>query len=269
MSRKAVFSIPDFSSFFTNFDLPPMSKDELPEAIQFEARKQVPVPISEVTFDWQLVGRKFDPKKPSRILLVAVPNDVINQYQEIAKLSQLELAALEVEVFGLMRAALQKDTNQSVILLDIGAQSTAISVVRNGILGRSRSIDVGGNSFTQQMSKSLSIEYKSAQEEKHGKGVTAFETKRVLAPLFDTIIDEIKKISLENQKAEEIKKVIIGGGSARLPGIIEYFQEHVGKTVEVVTPFQDIFYPPILEQTIREIGPSYAVAVGAALRGLE
>src|SRR3989344_1376468 len=66
-SRKGVFSIPDFSSFFTNFELPPMSKSELAEAVQFEARKHVPLPISEVTFDWQLLEKRFDASRPSHV----------------------------------------------------------------------------------------------------------------------------------------------------------------------------------------------------------
>ncbi|MCH7605019.1 type IV pilus assembly protein PilM [Patescibacteria group bacterium] len=270
LTKSAVFSIPDFSSFFTNFDLPPMSKEELPNAIQFEARKQIPVPISEVTFDWQLAGGKFDPKKTSRILLVAVPNDVISQYQEMARLARLNLSALEVEVFGFMRAALRGNTSLSIILVDIGAQTTALAVVRNGILGRSQSIDVGGNNLTQQMSKSLTIEYKAAEEEKHRTGIVASsESKRILAPFLDMIIEEIRRISLGGKDASEIQKIVIGGGSARLPGLKEYFQKHIGKKVEIIDPFKDIFYPPILEKTLQKVGPSYAVAIGAALRGLE
>src|SRR3989344_410810 len=56
-SKEAIFSIPDFSSFFTNFQLPPMPKKELPEAVRFEARRHIPVPLSEVAFDWQLIGQ--------------------------------------------------------------------------------------------------------------------------------------------------------------------------------------------------------------------
>ena len=56
--KKAVFSIPDFSSFFTNFQLPPMTKEEIPQAIHFEAPQHIPLPLSEVTIDWQIIGGK-------------------------------------------------------------------------------------------------------------------------------------------------------------------------------------------------------------------
>ena len=58
-TKQAIISIPDFSTFFTSFDLPPMTKGELPEAIEFEARKHIPIPLSEVTFDWQIIDRRF------------------------------------------------------------------------------------------------------------------------------------------------------------------------------------------------------------------
>ncbi|MCH8048753.1 pilus assembly protein PilM [Patescibacteria group bacterium] len=126
-TKDAVFSIPDFSSFFTHFELPPMTKEELPEAVRYEARKHIPLPFSEVTFDWQILNKKrFGlPKEPVRILMVAVPNELINQYQEIALLAKLRLSTLEAEVFGLIRSSL-KNEEESVVMLDMGAQTTRL-----------------------------------------------------------------------------------------------------------------------------------------------
>ncbi|HEA84560.1 MAG TPA: hypothetical protein ENI04_01080, partial [Candidatus Wildermuthbacteria bacterium] len=137
-STRAVFSIPDFSSFFTSFELPPMTKAELPGAVDFEARKHVPLPLSEVIFDWQILSGRVKQNTPLKILLVAVPKEVVNQYQEIAALAKLELVALEAEAFGLIRAT-AGDEEESMLVLDIGAQSTTVNTVVAGKLHSSRS----------------------------------------------------------------------------------------------------------------------------------
>ena len=54
-----------------------------------------------------------------------------------------------------------------------------------------------------------------------------------------------------------------------MPGLKEYFEKNLSKQVEILDPFSSLFVPPLLEQTLQEMGPSYAVAVGMALRGLE
>src|SRR3989344_3052699 len=117
------FSIPDFSTFFTSFYLPPMPKEELPQAIQFEARRHIPLPLPEVVLDWQIIGTKNANQKSGNfnVLLVAVPNEVVGQYQSIARLAKLKLAAMEAEVFSLARA-LAKEEKDAVVLIDIGAR---------------------------------------------------------------------------------------------------------------------------------------------------
>ncbi|MDP2735197.1 MAG: type IV pilus assembly protein PilM [bacterium] len=269
-SKKAVFSIPDFSSFFTHFELPPMTKDELPEAVQFEARKHIPLPFSEVTFDWQVLNAKrfaVGQQEPYKILMVAVPNELINQYQEIASLAKLELVALEAEVFGLLRSSL-KDEKESLVVLDIGAQTTTINVVAGGILQTSYSIDIGGGSFSERISQSLSIAREQAEAKKKQEGLSSPDIRKVLSPLLDTIITEMNRVTAQFQ-GEGAAKIVLGGGSALLLGLAGYMKENTKKEVEMMDPFHSLFYPPVLEDTIKEMGPSYSVAVGMALRGLQ
>lgn len=280
-TKRAIFSIPDFSSFFTNIELPLMTVEELPQAVEAEARQYIPLPLSEITLDWQIIERGAPGQKEEKfkILLAAVPNEVINQCQEIAKLTGLELVALEAEVFGLARSLVgsKKDT---FILVDIGAQSTTCSVVDNGFLKRSYSLDISANELTMILAKSLDIDYKKAEQLKEEYGLELMDisaeeprknVREILLPLIDSIINEIKKISLSfcQTEGKDAKKIIITGGSAMTPGIKKYFEENFDKEIEIANPFLNIFYPPILEKKLKEMGPSYAIAVGMALRGLE
>lgn len=315
-ARQVILSIPDFSSFFTNFELPLMTKEELPEAIKNEARLHIPLPLGEVVLDWVIVeGETFDYKKEKefnrftprfngqgidrkklKILLVAVPNEVINQYRELAALAGLQLFALEAEAFGLLRSLVGEESKKQVIaLIDIGSRSITCSIIDKGILKTSYSFDMAGNELTQVIAKSFNIDYKNAEDlkKKHGLLFTQDlnleaekNVKEVLLPLIDTILREIEKVSRNfyQQEKKEIEKIIIAGGGALLPGLSEYFQEHFKKeeyenlshlnvsracVIEIADPFSNIFCPPILENTLKNMGPAYAIAVGMALRGLE
>lgn len=273
-TKQVIFSIPDFATFFTNFELPPMTKEELPQAVKYEARQHIPLPLAEVTLDWQIIeSRPLDEKKISfKILLAAVPNEVINQYQEIARISQLELIALEAEVFSLIRSLVRENEKRPMAILDIGSQSTTCSIVAQKVLKMSHSFNISGNEFTKVISKGLSIDYSEAEKLEKECGLKGRkEVKEILLPLIDVILRETEVIfnSFYQKAGGEIQKIILAGGWALLPGLKEYFADNLKIEIEIANPFADIFYPPILERTLAEMGPSFAIAVGASLRGLE
>lgn len=282
-TKDCVFSIPDFSSFFTTFDLPPMTQEELPQAVRYEARQHVPLPLGEVALDWQVIEGEADhnqKKSKLQVLLVAVPNEVINQYKEIAKICGLHLLALEAEVFGLIRALVPHSNRETVGLIDIGAQSTTCSIVEKRILKESHSFDLAGNELTDRIAKSLSVDYSTAKsfKEKYGledsplpyaQNIPYPRTiKEVIQPLIDTILREVDRI-VRGSPTKEVQKFILAGGEALIPGLKEYFLAYLKKEIEIANPFSNIFYPPILEKTLKAMGPSYSIAVGMALRGLE
>jgi type IV pilus assembly protein PilM len=270
-TKESIFTIPDFSTFFTSFELPPMSQEELQEAVNFEARQHIPVPISEVVLDWYLIGGKAGKKETNlRVLLVAVPNDLIGRYQEIAKQVGIDIRYLEAEAFSLTRA-LSRDEKGVICVLDIGAQSTTINIIDEGILKLSHSFDVSGNDLTSALMKSFNVTPEKANFLKNQQGLNFLETKEVLSPLVNIIIMEIEKIFKDFYlaKGQEIKKIILSGGSAFLPGLADYLSSYFKKETSIANPFSNLFYPPVLEKKLEKMGPSFTIAVGAALRGIK
>lgn len=279
-SRGCIFSIPDFATFFTNIELPPMTDEEIPEAVKVEARRHVPLPLGEVELGWQLLTKRTKNKSEEKlkILLVAAPNEIINQYRSIAASLNLELFALEAEVFGLVRSLINDDANKVVGIVEVGDRTTTCSMVEKKVLKSSYSFDISGDDLTERIAKSLSIDYQKANDLKKQYGILSLEAspegkdiKEILVPLIDIIVREIDK-AFKNfywKEKKEIAKIILGGGSSLLPGLKEYFQDYFKKEVEIANPFSKIFFPPILDKTLKEMGPAYAIAVGMALRGLE
>ena len=276
-TNKAFFSIPDFSTFFTTISLPAMTDEEIPQAVNYEAPQHIPLPLQSVTLDWQIVEREAGASlntETIKILLVAVPKDVVQQYQQIADAVGLELLSMEAEVFSLSRALVgEAEKNQTISLVDIGARSTTINIIDNGILRVSHSFDTSGSDFTTVVAKGLNKDYEEAELLKKKQGLLSEGngSKEAMLPLIDLIIEEVKKIfsSFFQAEGKEVRRVLLAGGSAFMPGIIDYFMKNLSKPTEIANPFTNIYYPPILEDTLKEIGPSYAIAVGAALRGLE
>lgn len=272
------FSIPDFCSFFTNFRLPTMSKEELPEAVRYETRPYIPFPLSEMTLDWSIIEGQVS-KTPLRILVVAIPNEIINQYRQIAQLSGLRLRVLEPEVFALAKSS-GKNEKKIISLIDIGARSTTCSILEKGILKISHSFNIAGNELTEILARSLNVGYPEAEKLKKKYGLASvknqtarenYNIRKILIPLIDSILVEIKKIFRDFYQAEgkRVEKIVLAGGGALLPGLKEYFSFELKKEVVISSPFLELSYPPILDKTLKRMGPSYAVVVGLALKGLE
>lgn len=274
-SKIVTFSIPDFSTFFTTFDLPIMKEQELSQAIYFEARNHIPLPLEDVVLDWTVTEKKHQDKKDSKnqILLVAVPKRVITQYQEVAKNCNLQLIALEAEVFGLIRSLLKPESDLA-ILFDMGAQTTTCSIVEKRVLKVSYTIDIAANHLLLALSQALEIDFSTAEDFLKKYGIIQTGERNlapILLPKISLIVQEIKRIFAEHNLTEksQLSSVILSGGMANLAGLKDYLTNELKKEVKIVNPFSDISYPPILEPVLKELGPTYSVAVGMAMRGLE
>jgi len=278
IKEKNVFlSIPDFSTFFTTFELPSMSVSELPKAIEFEARHHVPLPLSKVTFDWELLKDKknIGEIREHRILLVAVPNEVIKQYQKLAILCNLNLKGLEAEVFASMRSSINTAENKNpVCLVDIGYKSTTINIVKNKLLEQSHSFDISANNLSKALVDSLKVSWQEAERMKQSFGLNPNKSDIFLAlrPQIDAIFKEVESVchGFYQSNGEKVEDIIFVGGAACIPGLKEYFKVFLKKQIKSSNPFRtsNISYPPLLEDRLDEIGPSFAIALGLALRGV-
>lgn len=278
-TRNCAIAIPDFLTFFTTFNLPPMSKEELPEAVKIEARKYVPLPIKEVTVDWQIIDRGKEGQNQLTILCVAVPNEIIAKCRQIALLANLKLLVLEAEIFGLVRALTKKE-DRLTGLIDMGTRSTTCSVVENGVLKIYHSLNFSGNSLTEKIAQQLEIDWELAEKIKKCWGLSNFpifwstEMKSFFSNIISSslvpMLEEIKKVFSHPylKKRGEIDKIILAGGIGLIPGMLPFFQNYFKTEVEIANPFLNISYPPILEEKIKKMAPTFAVAVGMALRGL-
>jgi type IV pilus assembly protein PilM len=272
-TRAVIFSIPDFSTFCVSFDLPPMTQKEIPEAVYYSAPQYIPLPITETTLDWKIIsGVPGDKQSSLKIFLVAIPNHIINDYQTVAQLAGLELYAVEAEPLALARA-LASGNKKSICIVDIGVQSTTINIIDRGNIKKSYSFDFAGSQLTYAVSSALGLGNIEAEELKNRQGLISSQQglAKTLYILIDPLLVEVKKILQDFyiQEKKEIEEIYLTGGTSALPGLREYFQEIIKKRVEIPNCFSELLYPPILGKTLEKMAPSFSVATGVALGGLE
>jgi len=279
-TKYAVISIPVFSSFTAVIDMPSMSRKELPQALSFEAKRHIPIPLSEVNMDWKIIGEaETGPSKEGkkdlkrfRILLVAVPKEVINKYLRIAQALGLRLLALELESFGYVRSLVGNDKSTCCIL-DFGARSTSITIVDKGFTQASHGLDIAGTELTKALSHGMGIGFKRAEVYKKERGLdhkelAGKEAKDLLLTLIDKISFEIERTinAYQKETKNKITKLILSGGSGSLVGLKEYLEKKLKIDVGVGNPWSRTMYPSFLEPILKEIAPRFAVAIGLAMR---
>lgn len=271
-AREINISVPIFSSFLTVMELPQMSESEIVNAIQFEAKKYVPVPLDSVMIDWSLIGANADGK--ILVLLVAIPKDLVSEYANIAKETDLKLLTIELETISAARALIGNDPVPAV-LMDMGSRDTTISVVDNGHLRISHSIETSGEDLTRVLANSLNISWRRAEELKKENGLKIMDNNNqitsVLTPLLDIIIKATQNIIdiYFSKTKKKIEKLIIYGGVSKMPGFAEYLNSRLKMDVIIGAPFSRVAYPEKLKPTIDEIGHEFTIAVGLALKAIQ
>ncbi len=278
-ASRAVVSVPLKNSFVTTMSMPELTQGEMKEAIVYEARKYIPIPISETQVDWWVLPPDSTEAAQSAIgsgrrqfinvLLVAVPNDTIAKYKNIFSVVGLAIEAFEIESFALVRAALRGEGG-TVLVMDMGASSTKTSIVDAGVVRATHNIDQGGRVLTQALQQSLGLDFERAELLKREFGVMRRpETQgavSVLEPLIDVLMAEVERFVLEWRRkgGRSISKVVLAGGGALLRGVDEVVVKRFGVEAQIANPFSKVIYPPFLEPTLKEIGASFGNAVGLA-----
>lgn len=269
-SKNAALAIPYTSSFVTVIDFPKARREQLSSMVPIEARKYVPVPINEVTLDWFVIP---GPEGTSglRVLLAAIHNEALTKFRSVVRDAALLTSSSEIEIFSTIRSGvLQEDTQ--VMLLDLGAASTKLYVVNNGIVERTHTIASGAQDLTRSLAQAQGISQAEAEELKRQVGLRgtndADGVNGALTPTLDRIFREARLVLTQHEERSgtEIEKIVLSGGGSTLQGIEEYGGTLFEKSLSRAQPFEKVEYPAFLQDTLMEVGPSFSVAIGAALR---
>lgn len=277
-------SLPLSSSLVSFITVPVVPDKQIQDVITLEARKYIPVPMSEVLLDYSPVPKeemystddeqqKQIEKKTQDFLIVAIHNEYINNYQSISNGSGIQPSFFELELFSSIRSVIEQGV-QAVMIIDMGAGITKLYIVERGILRASHIINRGGQDITMAISKSLSINIDEAESLKRQFGLNGGpeykELTEVITVNLDYIFYEANATMLSYQKKyqKNISKVVLTGGGVLLKGLTDLAKISFQTETEYANPFSRIETPAFFAEQLTQAGPEFAVAIGCALRRL-
>ena len=254
-----------------------MTDEELADSIQWEAEQYIPFPISDVNIDFQILGEDSEGRGQMDVVLVAVKKDVINDYTNVIKEAGLNPVVVDVDSFALenmMEINYSVAPGENLAMVNIGATTTSISVIMEGLSVFTRSVPMGGNQYTEEIQRQLSISFKDAEDLKLGRevpGADPSDLPQVLDGLNENMVMEVRRsidFFLGSTPGIFINKIYLSGGGSMVKGLPEKLQETTSIPVEMANPFNGVAYNPknFDPEYLKEMSPYFAVAVGLATR---
>lgn len=281
----AAFSIPSSASLVFLLELPAgISEKDLPSIVPTEARKYIPVPITEVMLDYWVIPHReegfYEESKgvevtaaKTEVLTAAIHNETLNKFRELAKTSGLVADVFEIEVFSAIRSTFAHELS-AVLLIDFGASKTKLSIVEYGIVRSFHIVNRGSFDITKTLSESLGVSFAKAEEVKRAVGIIGNGADRAASDVarlaVDYIISETGTVisAFERKYSKPISKIILTGAGSLLPGFREHTAEVFRTEVVYGDPFGKVEVPEFVRKVLSETGPEFAVALGLALRKL-
>lgn len=278
-TQRATASLPVSYIFHTVLTLPFIEEKKRDEIVSAEIAKLLPRPVQEMQIVYQEVPQAEEiekGKKPKyiRLLVTAAPKDLVAFYTAVFQKAGLQLEALETEAFALERSLVGRDKS-TVMVVDIGSERTNFFIMDSGLPAIHRSIQVGGNRIDQIIEKQLGIKPELVGNIKRDISRIDLTGARLdlFEPVLEPIIKEIaygfelylKQLGNENKRPE---RIILTGGSAFFPPIINEIKKNFKHKVFVGDPWARVVYQQGLKSVLDEIGPRMAVAIGLAMRNI-
>jgi len=276
-------ALPLSSSLITFISIPVVPDKQIRDVVAIEARKYIPVPLDEVFLDFSIIPREDSyvgesetaktEKANMDVLVVAIHNEYLNEYQSIMSGSGLLPSFYEIEIFSSIRAVIDPGMT-TVMIIDMGARATKLYIVERSILRASHIINKGSQDITLALSKALSISIIDAETLKRTRGLKGGPEYKELTEIITVNLDYIfyeanaTLLNYEKKYQKNVSRVILTGGGVLLKGFTDLAKVSFQTDVTYANPFEKLETPAFLSEEFLAAGPEFAVAIGAALRRL-
>ncbi len=277
-ATKVTASLPTFAVFSSIINLSNVDKKGIAIAVNEEAKKVIPLPLEEMILDWKIIpdDKGRTPTKGNmRVFLTGSPKKLVRKYIDVFKQAKLNLVSLETETFSLVRSLIGND-KASVMIAEIGANSTDISIVKESIPVLNRSLAVCASTVTKAIADKLGMTFAQAEQFKFDLSVTlAADAKEELPQLVGKTLEPIVTEMIymmdffRSQNGGEIEKIILSGGGAMLLNLADYFAKRLNIKVIIGDPWNRVNCPEELKPVLSEVGAKLAVAIGLGMREIE
>lgn len=267
-SLNTAISIPTSKTYSRTFTIPASSEKNLQEAVELEVAQYVPIPLSLLYVDYEIIERT---KESLTVTMSAVPQAIIDSILQACDESGLTVSAIEPSINSVARLLkATEDGGLVTIIVDIGPSNTDIAVL-DGSIRVTGGITTGGNTFTLDIAKRLSVALENAHQLKVLNGLNPGPRQQkitsALEPSLRRITSETRRvIRYYNERISngaKIEQLLIVGGGSNVPGIGEYFTNDLVMPARVASPWQSLDFGSLTQPT-KQFRPRYITVAGLA-----
>jgi len=283
-SPYAIVSLPEEKSFLRLIQLPKIKLDELGNAIKWEIEANVPLPMEELVYDYEIIPQTSLLQEPGDhldVMITAFPKVLVESYARVLKQSGFQPVAMELESQAIVRSILPLlEGSGAKIIADIGRNRTSLIVYTGAAIMYTTTIPFGGRYIEEALSKGLGI---AAEEAVILKKEIGLDRKAYDGKVFSSLLPPLTALSEELHKTAEyyqghgghahegtgvIAEIWLIGGDANLFGLTSFLSSSLQTPVRVADPLKVLLArtKDIVSPLARNQSPAFATAIGLALR---
>src|SRR5689334_1844299 len=275
---------PGFHVFSKFVKLPPVDTGKVTQIIQYEAQQNVPFPLEEVVWDYQILGST--PGGELEVLLVAIKADIVEGLFRVTEACGLHLQLADVSPAALCNAFRYNygDLEDCTMLLDIGAKTSNLLFFEKGKVF-SRSINLGANSITQDFANESKLKFDAAEKLKIDEGFVSLggayeepenphqaaisKIARQFMTRLHIQVNQTMQFYRGQQGGSAPQRLFLSGGASIMPYTAQFFAEKLNVPVEYFNPLRNVQIDPSINlEELARSAHSMGEVVGLALRNL-
>jgi type IV pilus assembly protein PilM len=283
-SRDVNVCAPGFHVFSKFVKLPPVDASKVTQIIQYEAQQNVPFPLQEVVWDYQIMGSTAGGEL--EVLLVAIKADIVEGLFRVTDAAKLKLNLADVSPAALCNAFRYNygDLEDCTMLLDIGAKTCNLLFFEKGKV-YSRSINLGANSITQDFANEAKLRFDEAESTKIAEGFVSLggayeepenphqaaisKIARQFMTRLHIQVNQTMQFYRGQQGGAAPQRLFLSGGASLMPYTAQFFAEKLNVPVEYFNPFRNVQIDPAVNlEELSRVAHSLGEVVGLGLRNL-
>jgi type IV pilus assembly protein PilM len=283
-ARSVNVCAPGFHVFSKFVKLPPVDAGKVTQIIQYEAQQNVPFPLEEVVWDYQILGST--PGGELEVLLVAIKADIVEGLFRVTEATGLRLQLTDVSPAALCNAFRYNygDLEDCTMLLDIGAKTSNLLFFEKGKVF-SRSINLGANSITQDFANESKLKFDVAEKLKIEEGFVSLggayeepenphqaaisKIARQFMTRLHIQVNQTMQFYRGQQGGSAPQRLFLSGGASVMPYTAQFFAEKLNVPVEYFNPLRNVQLDPSINlEELARVAHSLGEVVGLGLRNL-
>ncbi len=276
-NKDVAIAIAGHSVIIKKINVPPMNRDELEEQIPYEAEHHIPFAKDDVEIDYQVVTTT-NASGQMEVLLVAAKKEVVHDYAQVVRDAGLNPQVVDVAAFcaqNAFEANYSLEPGETAVIINVGAAIANINIVRDTSSLFTRDVTIGGNAFTEEIQKQLSVSQDEAEAYKVGgsydeHGVVPQDVERIVEGVAEVMAGEFQRsldFFLATAADTNVSRICLSGGSAKVAALHRAIERRSRLPVEVLDAWKRVQIDSKLDSAyLAAHSPEAMVGLGLSLR---